>query len=386
MANGKTVLVLGGGIGGIVAATRLRQRLPREHRVVLVERESRHVFAPSFLWMMIGQRSAEQISRPVAALARRGIELIQGTVERIDPAARTIRVDGKELSGDYVVIALGADLAPETIPGLAQAGHNFYALEGAASLRDARLKVQSGRIVVLVSAMPFKCPGAPNEAAMLLEHDCRQRGVRDRVQIDLYTAEPGPMPVAGPVVSGALRQMIESKGIGYHPGHAVTAVDPAQHRISFANGATADFDLLAYIPPHRAPQVVRDAGLCADSGWVPVDRGTLETKFPGLYAIGDVTGIMLTSINKPLPKAGVFAHNEAEVVTHNIARAITGKGAERRFTGDGACFLESGDGRAAFGSGNFYADPAPQIRLRQPSMMLHLGKVGYEKYWLFRWI
>lgn len=385
MAHGKTVLILGGGIGGTVAATRLRQMLPREHRVVLIERESQHVFAPSFLWVMIGQRSADQISRPIAALAKRGIELIQGTIERIDPPTRTIRVDGKELSGDYVVIALGADLAPETIPGLAPAGHNFYALSGAASLRDARLSVRSGRIVVLVSAMPFKCPGAPNEAAMLLEYDCRNRGVRDRVKIDLYTAEPGPMPVAGSAVSGALREMIESKGIGYHPNHAVTAVDPAQHRISFANGATADFDLLAYIPPHRAPQVVRDAGLCADSGWVPADRGTLETKFPGVYAIGDVTGIMLTSINKPLPKAGVFAHNEAEVVAHNIARAITGKGAERHFTGDGACFLESGDGRAAFGSGNFYADPAPQIRLRQPSMMLHLGKVAYEKFWLFRW-
>lgn len=385
MAHGKTVLVLGGGIGGIVAATRLRQMLPREYRVVLVERESQHVFAPSFLWMMIGQRSAEQISRPLAALAKRGIELIQGTVERIDPAARTIRVDGKELSGDYVVIALGADLAPETIPGLAQAGHNFYTLSGAASLRDARLSVRSGRIVVLVSAMPFKCPGAPNEAAMLLEYDCRKRGVRDRVNIDLYTAEPGPMPVAGQAVSGVLREMIESKGIAYHPNHAVTAVDAAQRRISFANGASAGFDLLAYIPPHRAPQVVRDAGLCAESGWVPVDRGTLETKFSGVYAIGDVTGIMLTSINKPLPKAGVFAHNEAEVVAHNIARAITGKGTERRFTGDGECFLEGGDGRAAFGGGNFYADPAPQIRLRQPSTILHLGKVVYEKYWLFRW-
>jgi sulfide:quinone oxidoreductase len=334
---------------------------------------------------MIGQRGADQISRPMRALAKHGIELIQGTIERIDPVARSVRVDGKELSGDYLIVALGADLAPDLIPGLAQAGHNFYTLDGAGSLRDARLKVQSGRVVVLVSAMPFKCPGAPNEAAMLLEYDCRKRGVRDRVQLDLYTAEPGPMPVAGSVVSGALRQMIESKGIGYHPNHAVTAVDPAQRRISFANGATADFDLLAYIPPHRAPQVVRDAGLCADSGWVPVDRGTLATKFPGVFAIGDVTGIMLTSINKPLPKAGVFAHNEAEVVAQNIARAITGKGADQRFAGDGACFIETGDGRAAFGTGNFYADPGPQIDLKQPSMILHLGKVMYEKYWLFRW-
>jgi sulfide:quinone oxidoreductase len=319
----------------------------------------------------------------MAAIARGGIEWVQGTIERIDPAARTIRVGGKELSGDYLVIALGADLAPETVPGLAQAGHNFYSLSGSESLRDARLAVQSGRIAVLVSAVPFKCPGAPNEAAMLLEYDCRKRGIRDRVRVDLYTAEPGPMPVAGPVVSGALRQMIESKGIGYHPNHQVKEVDPAKRRISFADGSAADFDLLAYVPPHRAPQVVRDAGMCADSGWVPVDRGTLETKFPGVYAIGDVTGIMLTSISRPLPKAGVFAHYEAEVVAHNIVTAITGKGAQRRFAGDGACFLETGDGRAAFGSGNFYADPAPQIRLRQPGILWHLGKIAYEKYWLF---
>ena len=384
MTPGKTILVLGGGIGGSVAARRLRKLLPRAHRVVVVERESTHVFAPSFLWLMLGERRASQISRPMTALSKRGIELIQGTIEHIDPVRRIVRVDGKELAANYLVIALGADLAPETVPGLAQAGHNFYALHGAESLREARLSVRSGRIAVLVSAMPFKCPGAPNEAAMLLEHDCRRRGVRDQVAIDLYTAEPGPMPVAGPVVSAALRQMIEAKGIGYHPNHAVTTVDPVQRRIVFANGSTAEFDLLAYVPPHRAPQVLRDAGMCAESGWVPVDRGTLATKFPGVFAIGDVTGIMLSSIGKPLPKAGVFAHYEAEVVAHNIARELTGNGVEQRFTGDGACFLETGDGRAAYGSGNFYADPAPQIRLRSPSVLLHLGKVVTEKWWLYR--
>jgi sulfide:quinone oxidoreductase len=160
-------------------------------------------------------------------------------------------------------------------------------------------------------------------------------------------------------------------------------VDPAQRRIRFANGASADFDLLAYIPPHRAPQLVRDAGMCGESGWVPVDRETLATKFPGVFAIGDVAGIMLTAIGKPLPKAGVFAHYEAEVVAHNIVHAITGKGAPQRFTGDGECFLEAGDGRAGFGSGNFYAEPAPQITLRPPSILLHFGKVFYEKFWLY---
>jgi sulfide:quinone oxidoreductase len=179
--------------------------------------------------------------------------------------------------------------------------------------------------------------------------------------------------------------MMEARGIGYHPGHAATSADPARRRISFANGATANFDLLAYVPPHRAPQVVRDAGMRGESGWLPVDRGTMETKFPGVFAFGDVAGITLTAIGKPLPKAGVFAHREAEVVAHNIVRAITGKGEGTRFTGDGECFLETGRGRAAFGSANFYADPAPQIRLKEPGMLLHLGKVAYEKLWLYRW-
>lgn len=385
MAAGKTILILGGGIGGVVAASRLRQGLSNQHRVILVERETNHVFCPSFLWLMTGQRTAEEISRPVAALIKHGIEVIRGNIDSINPEKRTIQVAGKEIAGDYLVIALGVDLAPETVPGLAQAGHNLYALAGAEALRDARLKVKQGRIAVLVSAMPFKCPAAPNEAAMLLEYDCRKRGIRDAVQIDLYTPEPGPMTTAGPETSAALRKMVEAKGIGYHPGHAVTKVDADARRLHFANGATADFDLLAYIPPHRAPQVVRASGLCGEGDWIPVDRGSLETKFPGIVAIGDVNGIMLTAIGKPLPKAGVIAHNEAEVVAHNIICAITGKGSPRRFGGDGACFIETGDGRAGFGSANFYAEPAPKMRLRPPGWLLHLGKIIYEKYWLYRW-
>jgi sulfide:quinone oxidoreductase len=383
MADKRTVLILGAGIGGIVLATRMRKLLPRAYSIALVDREADHVFAPSLLWLMTGDRTASQITRSLGALAERGIEMIRGTVERIDPNARTAWIDGREVGAEHLVIALGATLAPERIPGLAEAGHNFYDLAGAGSLRDARLAVTRGRIVVLIAALPFKCPAAPNEAAMLLEYDFRKRGLRQDVQVDLYTPEPGPMPVAGAQVSKALRGMIEAKGIGYHPEHAVAAVDPARRRIRFANGAETDFALLAYVPPHVAPKVVQEAGLCGESGWVPVDRETMQTKFPGVYALGDVAGIMLTSIGRPLPKAGVLAHNEAELLAHNIAGVITGRSAARRFSGDGSCFIETGDGRAGFGSGNFYADPAPAIRLRPPSAWLHWGKVAYEKYWLW---
>lgn len=384
MAQGKTILVLGGGIGGVVAASRLRQWLPREHRVVLIEREATFVFQPSLLWLMTGNRTRENISRPLARLEQIGIELVRGEIDAIDPAGRTVRADGRILSGDYLVLALGAELAPETVPGLVETGINLYTLAGAERLREARLAFDQGRLALLVAAAPFKCPAAPYETAMLLEHDCRRRGVRDRVAIDLYTPEPGPMLAAGPEVSKQVRQMVEAKNIGYHPEHAVTRVQTGEKRLVFANGASAEFDLLIYVPLHRAPRVAREAGLCGDSGWVRVDRATLATDFPGVYAVGDAAGIPLAN-GKPLPKAGVFAHVEAEVVARNIAAGILGKAADARFDGHGACFVEAGDGRAGFGSGDFYAEPAPRVALRRPSRWLHWAKVAYEKYWFYKW-
>ena len=217
---------------------------------------------------------------------------------------------------------------------------------------------------------------------MLIEAFCRKHGIRDAVQIDVYAAESAPMGVAGPDVSGAVKQLLGMKGIGYHPEHQVTTVDASTQQITFASGAHATFDLLAYVPPHRPPQVVRESGLVAESGWVSVDRHTLETRFPGVYAIGDVVAIPL-ALGKPLPKAGVFAHGEAEIVAKNIAHRIAGESAAERFNGYGECFIETGDGKAGFGGGDFYAEPKPVVQLRMPSRRLHLGKVLFEKSWLY---
>ncbi|MDO9224867.1 MAG: FAD/NAD(P)-binding oxidoreductase [Pseudomonadota bacterium] len=388
MANEKTVLILGGGVGGVVAATRLRQRLPREHRVVLVERAAAFVFQSAFLRLMTGQRTRAAISRPLANLEKRGIEVIRGEVEAIDPDRRSARVNGQELAGDYLVLALGAELASDAVPGLTEAGINLYTPEGATQLNEARQAIRSGHVVVrlamLVCATPFKCPAAPYEAAMLLDADLRRRGLRAAVAIDLYTPEPGPMGAAGPEISRQVRQMVEAKGIGYHPEHAVTGVDALIKQLRFANGATADFDLLVYVPPHRAPLCAREAGLCGANGWIEVDRATLATRFPGIYAIGDAVGISLTT-GKPLPKAAVFAQAQAETVARNIADLIEGRPAANHFEGHGACFLEIGDGRAGFGSGNFYAEPAPAITMKPPGRLMHWAKAAYEKYWLYKW-
>lgn len=378
----RTALVLGAGLGGMVAAQTLRRLLPRSDRVVLVEREERHVFPPSLLWLLVGGRSAEAISRPVDHATRAGIELVRGEVAAMDAAARTVRVGQQTLQGDAIVVALGAEYAPQATPGLTEAGLCLYTLAGATQIRAALEHFERGRLALLTATPAYKCPAAPYEAALLVDDFLRRRGRRDKITMDFYAAEPGPMMVAGPVVSAGVRAMVEAQGIGYHPEHQVKSINPGARQIEFANGAAADFDLLLYVPAHRAPAAVAAAGLTNESGWVPVDRHTLATKYPGVYAVGDITVIPL-KMGRPLPKAGVFAHGQAEVVAHNIACQWTGKGEPRRFEGQGMCFIEAGSGRAGMGRGNFYAEPLPDVRLHQPSLLWHGAKVLYEKYWLF---
>lgn len=378
----RSAIVLGAGLGGMVAAQELRRLLPRDDRVVVIERAEQHVFPPSLLWLMVGERGAGAISRPCEHAARRGIEFVRGDVSAIDPAAKAVRVGERTLQADALVIALGAEYAPQAVPGLVEAGLCIYTLEGASAIHAALQRFSGGRLVVMTAAPQYKCPAGPYEAALLVEDFLVRKGVRSRTAIDFYAAEPAPMIVAGPEMGQAVRGLIEARGIGYHPEHQVKAVDAPARRLEFANGAQAEFDLLLHVPPHRAPAPVRDAGLINESGWIPVDRHTLETKFPGVYAVGDVTTIPL-KIGRPLPKAGVFAHGEAEVVAHNIACAWTGKGEPRRFDGSGMCFIETGGGRAGMGSGDFYAEPAPRVTVRHPSLLWHAGKVLYEKYWLW---
>jgi sulfide:quinone oxidoreductase len=218
---------------------------------------------------------------------------------------------------------------------------------------------------------------------MLIADHIRQHDPAEPTRVDLYAAEPGPMGVAGPEVSSGVRAMVEAKGIGYHPEHQVGEVDPTG-RLTFTNGTTVAFDVLAYVPPHQAPRVVREAGLVDDSGWIPVDRETLQTAHAGVYAIGDITGIPLT-MGKPLPMAGVFAERQAKVVAHNIVSEITGRGKPVVFDGHGECFIETGGGRAGFGRGDFYAEPTPRVELHPVGRRWHLGKVVFEKRWLRRW-
>ena len=335
---GKTILILGGGVGGVVTANELRKQIGKEHKIIVIDKVREHVFAPSLLWLMVGLRKPEKIKRELNRLERRGIEFVNGEIEQVDPTAKTVVVDGNSYQGDYVVISLGAELKEDA--GLKEKGHNFYTLDGATGLENALKEFKGGKVVVLVSSLPFKCPAAPYEAALLIADYFRKQKIRDKVELELYSPEPGPMGVAGKELSEAVRQLVESKGIKYFPECSFAKVN--SNTLEFTNGTTTDFDLLAYVPKHQCPKVISETGLIGESGWVKVkDRETMETDFPGMFAIGDITGISL-AIGKPLPKAGVFAHYQAEAVAHNIAVEINGKGRKKKFTGNGECFVEMG--------------------------------------------
>jgi len=378
------IVVVGGGIGGLVAARELRRRLGRTHRVVLVDKAGRHVFQPAFLWVMMGWRRPEQIQRDLGRLSRHGIDVVSEEVRELDTAAHRIETSTGSLTYDRLILAPGAELAPESLTGFASEARSLYTLEGAMRLREDLRGFRAGKVVVLISSTPFKCPAAPYEAAFLLDYHFRRTGIRDSVSIDIVTPEPQPMPVAGPDVGKALVEMLRQRGIGFHPQSKAAHVDGGTREIILASGSRVPYDLLVGVPPHRAPAFVRDAGLTDGGGWVPVDPRTLKTSRDHVYAIGDVVGIKLPN-GMFLPKAGVFAHGQAKVVAQAISAELASQGERGAFEGKGYCWIETGFGKAAFGAGDFYASPAPRMKLRSPSRPLRWGKILFEKQWFWRW-
>lgn len=379
-----TVAVLGGGTGGLVAARRLRRRLDAADRVMVIDRSPTLQFAPSFLWVMTGARRPAQITADRRRLRRTGIEVLNADALEIDTAGRCIKTTEGDVNFDRLVIALGAELAPDALDGFSDAAHNVYSLDGAAAAGDALRRFDGGHLAVVVSRLPYKCPAAPYETAFLAEALLRHRGVRDRTTIDVYTPEPFPMPTAGPVLGQALAGMLAERGITLHAETTVERIDAPVRQLVLAGGDRAGYDLLLGVPPHRAPEVARTSGLAAETGFLPVDPATLATPVDGVFAIGDVAAIPIPG-GKFLPKAGVFAEAEADVVATNIAAELTGKHPDATFDGSGACFVELGDGQAAFAGGNFYGADGPEIRLRRPGRHWHLAKVAFEKYWMRRW-
>jgi len=381
---GKTVLVLGGGIGGLVAASRLRRMLDKEHRVVLVDRSPIFTFAPSLSWVMLGQRRVEHLSRDLRRLERKGIEFKAAEIIGFDFDKKRVQAqNGEELPYDYLVVSLGVDYSSEEVPGLSRAW-TFYHAEGSEGLREELPKLSGGRIAVCVTALPYRCPAAPYEGAMLLEHLFRKRKIRGDVDLHFYSPEQVPLKATGQEIGGRVLDLLKERDIGFTGGVSLESVDHGEGQLHFSDGSDAGFDMLIATPVHRLPNVLKGSALVNGGDWVTVDRLTLATAAPDVYAIGDTTVIPLAN-GTQLPKAGVFAHGEAEVVARNIAAEIAGKEPLWDFGGQGACFMETGGGRGAYITGHFFNEPEPDVAMRGPNRMWHWAKVGFERNWLWRW-
>lgn len=370
----KTV-VLGAGFGGLELSSRLSEELGDDADVVLLDRTDGFVFGFSKLDVMFGRTTADAVHHAYADVVMPGVQFVQTTIEAIDPEAKVVQTADGTFEADILVVALGADLDPSATPGLVEAGHEFYTEAGAFATREVLDAFPGGRVIVGVTSTPFKCPPAPSETVLLVHDLLVEKGLRDRSEVHLVMPMPVPIPPS-PDASTALLAAFEERGIGCHPNSVITHLDPERRVAVLADGDELAFDLFLGIPKHVAPQVVVDAGLTED-GWIPVDPGTLETRFPGVYAVGDVTSV-------GTPKAGVFSERQADVVAERILAAR--RGAEGpTYDGVGICFLEHGNGEVAKVQVTFRPGQAPFGTYEQPSSGLAEDKAQFGTSRIRRW-
>ena len=389
-----TILILGGGVGGIVTANHLRKNLPEDYKIILIEKNKEHSLAASYLWLLVDKRTPSQISSPLKMLVSIGVEIIYEDIQKINAEEKFVSLSNRNIKFDYLVISLGADLENVELQKDSKGTdvYSFYTLENSIKLRDRLKNFKGGKIVVMVSSLPYKCPGAPFEAAMLISDYYKKKSAN--AEVSIFTPEPQPLPVAGPQLGQAVIDLLTSKQINFYPHHKIVTVDTLNKELLFENKNSYAYDLLITIPNHKAPNVVIESGLTNESGlpagqagWIPVDRNTLETKFENVFAIGDVTTIQLPGRWNPdrpmnLPKAGVFAHSQAIFVSDIISARLLNKKHPKDFCADGFCMLEAGEELAGFAYGNFYGEPNPDVKLKQLGKIWHISKVLFEKWWL----
>ena len=319
MINGRAqIVILGGGIGGLAAATKLGRSLGAKHDVILIDRREEHVFTPSFLFLMLGQRRPEELQRKLRLLERRRVKVVQAEILGIDPGRQEVVLDNQRVPYDHLVVALGLQTRPDMIPGFSEGAHHAWEMDAALRLQRALQQFKEGRIVVGVPLGPYRCPPAPYETQWLLDGYFREAGRRDRVEIEYFTRDPEPAGEAhDPVVW--MDAQSKARNIKQNYEFVVHSIDPEKKTVIGLYGYKIAYDLLFLIPPHRPAQVLRDCGLADTENGVRVDYETLSTKWDNVYAIGDCADM-------PASKAGMVAHQGADVVAHNLAAKITGRG------------------------------------------------------------
>jgi sulfide:quinone oxidoreductase len=372
-----SVLVLGAGFGGLELSSRLSQELGDQVDVTLIDRADAFVFGFSKLDVLFGRRPLDAVRLPYRDLVTPHVRFRQESITAIDPGARRVVTDRGAHEAEVLVVALGADYDIAATPGLAEAGHEFYSVAGAEALRDMLPSFRAGTAIVGVCGTPFKCPPAPSEAAILLDEHLRDRGVRDATRIQVVIPFGAPVPPS-PATSEAILARFAERGIEFVRDRRVAALDPAARAAVLDDGSRLPFELFLGIPVHRAPAVVVASGL-ADGGWIPVDPRTLATRFPGVYAVGDVTSV-------GTPKAGVFAEGAARVVADQLVARIRGESEPPGYDGTGSCYVELGGHEVGRVDVDFFSTPGhPTGTFTAPSAQLADDKVRFGTSRHARW-
>jgi sulfide:quinone oxidoreductase len=372
------VVVLGAGFGGLELATRLSEALADTIDVVLIDRKGAFVFGYSKLDVMFGRRLPAQVRHPYRDIVKPGVRVLQSTVQSIDPAARRVITDAGAFDADVLVVALGADLDPSATPGLLEGGSEFYSVAGAFALRDVLPRFERGPAIVGVMGKSFKCPPAPSETALLLHDYLTTRGRRGATEISLVMPFGTPIPPS-PDTSRAVLAAFAERGINFVKDRLVKGIDPGRKVAVLSDGTEMPFALLLGIPVHRVPQVVVESGLASHPhDWVQVNTKTLETKFPGVYAIGDVNGV-------GTPKAGVFAEGAARIVADAIIAQVRGGPSPEAYKGQGSCYVEFGHDLVGRVDVDFLSGPAPTAVFQEPSEKLVAEKAAFGSSRLRRW-
>lgn len=370
------IVVLGAGFGGLELTTRLSEEFGEGVDVVLIDQSDGFIFGFSKLDVMFGRALPAAVTHPYRDLVKPGVRFVHSTVRTIDPSAKRVDTDAGSFEADILVVALGADLDPSATPGLVEGGYEFYTVDGAFALRDVLSTFEGGRVVVGVTSLPFKCPPAPSETALLMDDLLRARGRRDRSSIALVMPLGAPIPPSPPA-SQALLAAFAERGIDWYPERLVRELDPGRKVAVLSDGSELPYDLFLGIPVHRAPAVVEASGMAVD-GWIPVNPYTLETTFPGVYAVGDVTSV-------GTPKAGVFAEGQAIVAAERISAIIRGDEESAEYGGKGMCYLEFGRNQVARVEVTFLPGQKPTGGLDGPSEAGAADKAEFGRSRIQRW-
>ncbi|HEY7952093.1 MAG TPA: FAD-dependent oxidoreductase [Solirubrobacteraceae bacterium] len=370
------VLVLGAGFGGLELSTMLSQALSEDVEVTLIDKGDSFVFGYAKLDVMFARSTPAAIHLPYADIVKPGVRFLRETITAIDPQARRVSTDAGTYEADILVVALGADYDMDATPGLAEGGNEFYSVAGAERAGGLLPTFTQGRAVIGVCGAPFKCPPAPSEAALLLHDYLAARGVRESCQISFVIPFDNPVPPS-PETSRALLEAFAERGIEYLGGRRVSALDAARKVAALDDGSELPYDLFLGVPKHRAPAVVQDSGMAQD-GYIPVDSKTLQTRWPGVYAVGDVATV-------GVPKAGVFSEGAARVVAKSVIASVRGEAQPAPYDGLGSCYIEFGAGRVGRVDVDFLSGPKPTGTFQAPSDALVAEKQHFGASRTARW-